>query len=115
MRNILLHWILSAIAVWVVSQVVPGFAVASAGAALIAALVIGLINGTLGIILKILTLPLTIMTFGLFLLVINALMLMLAANVIPGFHIDNFVTAFIGSIVLSIVSAVLRLLLPDGR
>jgi putative membrane protein len=107
MRNLLLHWILSAISVWVVSEIVPGFTVSGAGAALAAALFIGLINGTLGFFLKIVTLPLTILTFGIFLLIINALMLMLVSSILQGFQVDGFLTAFIGAIVLAIVNSVL--------
>ncbi len=75
MRHII-NWLLSAVAVWVVAQFVHGFHVHGATAALIAALVIGLINATLGAVLKVVTFPLTILTLGLFWLVINALMLL---------------------------------------
>jgi uncharacterized membrane protein YvlD (DUF360 family) len=73
----LINWLLSALAVWVVSRLIPGFHVTSVPAALIAALVIGLINATLGLVLKIVTFPLTILTLGIFWFVINALMLRL--------------------------------------
>ena len=108
MRHILLTWILSAFAIWLVSQFVPGFIVASVPAALMAALVIGLVNGTIGLLLKIITLPLTILTFGLFLFIINALMIELSAQLIPGFEVTSFLAAFIGSIVLCIINLVLR-------
>lgn len=106
--KILVHWFLSAVAVWLVSEIVPGFNVASLGSALIAAVVIGLVNATLGIVLKILTLPLTVMTLGLFWLVINALMLMVASQFVPGFAISGFPAAFFGAIVLCVVNMVLR-------
>ncbi len=109
MRNALLHWILSAIAIWLVSQIVPGFVVTGAAAALIAALVIGFINGTLGFVLKIVTFPLTVMTLGLFWLVINAVMIQLASMIIPGFTIESFLAAFLGGIVLGLVNMVLGL------
>lgn len=108
MLHPLLSWILSAIAVWVVAQIVPGISVDGAIAALIAAIIIGFVNGTVGYLIKILTLPLTIVTFGLFLLVINALMLQLSSMIIPGFHVAGFGAAFIGSIVLSLVNMVLQ-------
>lgn len=108
MLHPLLSWILSAIAVWVVAQIVPGISVDGAVAALIAAIIIGFVNGTVGYLIKILTLPLTIVTFGLFLLVINALMLQLSSMIIPGFHVASFGAAFIGSIVLSLVNMVLQ-------
>jgi putative membrane protein len=80
------------------------------GAVLLAPVVIGLVNATIGFILKILTLPLTLLTFGLFLLVINALMLQLAAFLVPGFYVASFWSAFFGAIVLSLVSMALRAL-----
>lgn len=108
MRNALLHWILSAFAIWIVSNIVPGFMVSGAASALIAALVIGFVNATLGFFLKIVTLPLTLMTFGIFLLIINAIMLQFSAAFIPGFEVVGFGAAFIGAIVLSLVNVVLR-------
>lgn len=110
MKKVLLHWILSALAIWVVSQVVDGFSVDSAGAALIAAVVIGFVNGTFGLVLKIMTLPLSIMTFGLFLFVINAIMILMSSAIIPGFHVDGFLSAFVGGIVLAVVSTFFRIL-----
>ena len=105
----LINWILSALAVWLVAQFLHGFHVRGVGAALIAALVIGLVNATLGAFLKIITLPLTILTLGIFWLVINALMLMLASAVLsPAFHVDSFVAAFWGAIVLSLVNMLFR-------
>lgn len=113
--RLLLHWILSAIAVWVVAHVVPGIYVSGPTAALIAALVIGLINATLGLLLKILTFPLTILTLGLFWFVINALMLELAAALVKGFYVRNFVAALIGAVMLSLVSSVLQWLIMPAR
>lgn len=111
--KILVHWVLSAIAVWLVSQIIPGFMVDGLGAALIAALVIGLVNATLGLVLKIVTFPLTVFTIGLFWLVINGLMLLVAAQFVPGFAISGFMAAFFGAIVLSLVNMVLKALFLD--
>jgi putative membrane protein len=113
--RILLNWLLSALAVWVVSRLVPGFHVAGLAAALIAALVIGFVNATLGLVLKIITLPLTILTLGIFWFVINALMLEMASAVVPGFRVDTFVSAFEGAIVLSLVNMLFRWLAGTGR
>lgn len=111
--RMLLNWVLSAVAVWIVAQVVPGVHVSGAVAALIAALAIGFINATLGLLLKIVTFPLTLLTLGLFWFVINALMLELASALVPGFHVRGFGAAFIGAIVLSLVNLVLKgILLP---
>lgn len=111
--KILIHWFLSAVAVWLVSEIVPGFQVASLGSALIAAVVIGLVNATLGIVLKVITLPLTVMTLGLVWLIINGLMLLVAAQLVPGFAISGFIAAFFGAIVLSLVNMILRTLFAD--
>ena len=89
------------------------YTVRSFGSALLAALVIGLINATVGIALKILTFPLTLLTFGLFLLVINALMIMLASSMLDGFRVSGFWPAFFGAIVLAIVSSAMRALISD--
>ena len=113
--RLLLSWILTALAVWIVDRLVPGFYVRSASTALIAALVIGFINATLGALLKIVTFPLTILTLGLFWFVINALMLKLASVIVPGFRIDTFASAFWGAIVLSLVNMLFRWLAGTGR
>ena len=111
--RLLLNWILSGLAVWLVAQVVPGFHVNGAITALIAALVIGFINATIGALLKIITFPLTVLTLGLFWFVINALMLELAAYLVKGFYIHSFIAALIGAVMLSLVSSVLQwLVLP---
>lgn len=111
--KILVHWFLSAVAVWLVSQVVPGFMVANLRAALIAAVVIGLVNATLGLVLKIVTFPLTVMTLGLAWLIINGVMLLVAAQFVPGFVIAGFIPAFFGAIVLSVINMILKALFPD--
>ncbi len=113
--RLLLHWILTALAVWIVAHVVPGISVSGPTAALIAALVIGLVNATLGLLLKILTFPLTILTLGLFWFVINALMLEVAAAFVRGFQVRSFEAAFLGAILLSIVSSVLQWLIMPSR
>ena len=88
--RLLLNWVLSALAVWIVAHVVLGISVSGPVAALIAALVIGFINATVGALLKILTFPLTLLTLGLFWLVINALMLKLASAARAGFQVPRF-------------------------
>jgi len=111
----LLNWALSALALWVVAQLVPGFHVSGPFAALIAALVIGFVNATLGLFLKIITFPLTVLTLGVFWLVINAAMIELASAIVNGFHVDTFGSAFIGAIVLSLVNMIFRWLAGTGR
>lgn len=109
MLRLFLNWILSAVAVWVVAQLVPGVYVSGWKGALIAALVIGFINATIGFVLKIITFPLTVVTLGIFWLIINALMLELASALLsPGFRVRGFLAAFIGAIVLSLVNLLLK-------
>jgi putative membrane protein len=108
MVNILVNWLLNALSLMIVAHVIRGFDVSSFTTALIAALVIGLVNATLGVILKILTLPLTFVTLGVFWFVINALMLKLASAFVPGFTIYGFLPAFFGAIVLSLVNLILK-------
>jgi putative membrane protein len=111
----LVHWVVTAVAVWITSRVVPGFYVDGVAAALIAAVVIGLVNATLGLFLKVITFPLAILTLGIFWLVVNALMLELASAVVPGFHVRSFAAAFWGGIVLSIVNMFLKWLVLPAR
>ncbi len=113
--RMLLHWIVTALAVWITSKLVPGFYVDGAAAALIAAIVIGLVNATLGLFLKVVTFPLTVLTLGLFWFVINAVMIELASALVPGFHIRSFAAAFWGGIVLTLVNMLLKWLVMPPR
>src|ERR1035438_8056108 len=107
--RLLLNWLLSAIALLIVSYIVPGFHLEGFKAALIAAIVIGLINATLGLLLKLITLPLTLLTLGMFWWVVNAFMLILASKFLaPEFMVNGFLAAFLGAILLSLVNVVLR-------
>lgn len=108
MWKLVVHWLISAASLVIVAYLFPGIQLQGIGPALIAPIVIGLINATIGFIVKIVTFPITILSLGLFLLVINALMLMFAAYLIPGFAVAGFWSAFFGAIVLSIVSMILR-------
>lgn len=108
MPNFLLTWLATAVALVITSYVVPGFIVKSFVAALIAAIVLGLANAVIRPILVLLTLPLTFITLGLFLFVVNALTLWFVGSVTPGFVVLGFIPALIGSIVLTIVASVLN-------
>jgi len=103
----LLHWAITAFALWVASHVFKGLRFGSSGALVVAALLLGLANAVVRPLLVVLTLPLTLLTFGLFLLVINALVLMLVGKLVSGFHIDGFWTAFWASIFMALLSLVL--------
>ena len=110
MLNLILNWILSALSLMIVAHVVRGFDVTGFGTALLAALVIGLVNATLGLFLKIVTFPITLLSLGLFWFVINALMLRLVAAFVPGFTIQGFLPAFFGALVLSLVNLFFKIL-----
>ena len=103
MLRMLLHWILNAVALLVVSHYVQGFVVSDFVSALIAVVVIGLVNATFGLLLKVITLPIGILTFGLFFLVINAMMLKFASAFVPGFRVDTFKAAFLGALALAVL------------
>lgn len=105
---LIVSWILSALSLVIVAHLIPGFQIKSFWSALLAAIVIGLINATLGVILKILTLPISIVTFGIFLFVINALMLKFATFFVPGFEVNGFWSAFFGAIVLAVLNVILK-------
>lgn len=111
---LLLHWLLSAIALLLVSRIVPGFEVRGLGPALIASLVIGLLNATVGLVLKILTFPISILTLGIFLLVINGLMILVASGIVPGFHVRGFAPAFWGAVVLALLGMVIRAIVKQS-
>ena len=111
MVRLLLKWILNALALLVTAKMVPGFHVRSIGVALVAVIIIGLLNVTLGFLLKLITLPLGILTLGLFFLVINAFILKLASNVIPGFWVTTWTAALIGALVLALLQMFLSLIM----
>ncbi|PSB42489.1 hypothetical protein C7B80_27345 [Cyanosarcina cf. burmensis CCALA 770] len=115
MLYFLLTWVAAAIFLLITAYVVPGFAVNSFTTALIAAAILGLVNALVRPILIILTLPFTLLTFGLFLFVINALMLWLVGFVTPGFVVTGFLPALLGAIVLTLVATVLGQLVTNVR
>ena len=112
--RLLLQWLLSAIALLLVSHLVPGFHVNGLLPALIAAVVIGLLNATIGLFLKIITIPFSIVTLGIFLLVINGIMILLASAVVPGFHVNGFGPAFWGAVVLALLGMLIRAIVKDA-
>ncbi|GAA5236872.1 phage holin family protein [Verticiella sediminum] len=110
MLSLLLIWLLNAVALLVVAYILPGITVASFGSALVAALVLGLLNTLVKPILVFLTLPITIITLGLFLLVLNALVFWFAGSVLSGFKVNGFWWAMIGALLYSIISGLLSTL-----
>src|SRR5438034_6892205 len=115
MLRLIVNWVFSAVSLIIVAHVVRGFEISGFGAALIAAVVIGLVNASIGLFLKIVTFPLTLVTLGVFWFVINALMLEFAAAFVSGFRIEGFLPAFFGAIVLSLVNMVLRAIARAGE
>ena len=109
--TLLLVWILNAVALLVVAYILPGIAVASFWSAMWAALVLGLINMLVKPLFVLLTLPITIVTVGLFLFVINALMFWAAANLLDGFAVAGFAAALIGSLIYSLCGMVIDVLI----
>jgi putative membrane protein len=111
--RILLVWILNAVALYLVTLVVPGVTVDTYTSAFIAAIVLGLVNVLVKPILIVLTLPVTILTLGLFLFVLNALLFWAVGNLLPGFHVNGFWAALFGAIVFSIFGWLFSFLLPN--
>lgn len=106
--SILINWVVSALAILVTAYVLPGVQVSSFTSALVAAVVLGVVNAFIKPILIVLTLPITILTLGLFTLVLNALLILLTAKLVPGFGVDGFLWAFLFSIILSLVNSFLH-------
>ncbi|BEP40812.1 phage holin family protein [Variovorax sp. 375MFSha3.1] len=103
----LVHWAITGISLWVASHLFRGLKFDSTGALVVSALLLGLANAIVKPLLIVLTLPLTLVTFGLFLLVINALMILLVAALVKGFRVSGFWTALFASIFISLLSVVI--------
>jgi putative membrane protein len=100
----LVQWLVVAVALWVTAYIVPGVTFSSTTALAVAALVLGLVNALVRPIITILTLPLTVLTLGLFYLVVNGLAFAIAAAITPGFNVAGFGSAVIGALLVSLVS-----------
>jgi putative membrane protein len=106
--QLLLHWFVSALALLATAYLVKGFEVKGFGSALLAAVVIGLANATLWWLLIILTLPINVLTLGLFTFVVNGAVLKICAAFLPGFDIKSWMAAIFGSIILTVISTILH-------
>ena len=113
--SFLVHWLIVGVALWVTTQVIDGVHVSSFQTLVLAALVLGLVNALVRPVITILTLPLTIITLGLFYLVVNGLAFGLAAALVRGFSVDGFGSAVLGALVVSIVSWVIGLVTKDSK
>ena len=103
----LLHWIVNALVLLGVSRLVPGFQVRSFGSALFAVVIIGIVNATLGLFLKVMTFPLSLLTLGLFIFVIDAFVLWISSKLVPGFTITGFSPALIAALVMALIQMLL--------
>lgn len=108
MLNTIVRWVLLALALILVAWIVPGINIAGFFAALIAAIVIGIVNVLIRPILLAITLPINILTLGIFTFVVNALLLWLVGAIVPGFEVAGFIPALLGSILLSILSVIIN-------
>jgi putative membrane protein len=115
MPRFIITWLITALSLLITAYFIPGFHVRSIMAAIIAAAVIGLVNAIVRPVLSLLTLPITILTLGLFAFVVNALTLWFASAFSPGFEINGFIPALLGSLVLSLVSGLLNWILGVDR
>jgi len=115
MISLLLRWLLSALALLAVAYLYPGVRVDSFFAAAMAALVLGLVNAVVRPILVILTLPVTIITLGLFLFVINALLFWLVAEIVKGFAVQGFLAALVGSLLYSLITLAVSWLVSGAK
>ena len=113
MLSFLKRWLITTVAVWLAASIVPGITYTSAGLFL-AALALGLLNAFVRPVMVVLSLPLVIITLGLFMLVINALLLWSVGSVLKDFHVDGFAPAFWGSLIISLTSLVLNSLTKSG-
>ncbi|MFD1122381.1 phage holin family protein [Methylophilus flavus] len=114
MFKLLIVWVLNALALMAVAYLVPGIHVANFTAALVAALVIGLVNILIKPLLVLLTLPITLLTLGLFILVINGVLFWLVGNYLQGFSVSSILIGVIGALVYSVISGVLSAIVPDN-
>jgi putative membrane protein len=110
MGRILVVWLINTVALAAVAYLMPSVSIASAGAALVAGLVLGLVNALIRPLLVLLTLPVTVLTLGLFIFVINGLLFWAVAALVPGFDVAGFWSAVIGAIVFSLISWLLSAL-----
>jgi putative membrane protein len=103
----LLHWIVNALVLLLVSHFVPGFNISSFGSAMFAVVIIGIVNATLGLFLKVMTFPLSLLTLGLFVFVIDAVVLWCSSKLVPGFSITGFTPALIAALILAVIQVLL--------
>ncbi len=114
MPGLLIRWLTITVAVLILPKLFSGVRVDDIGSALLAAAILGILNALVRPLLILLTLPLTLVTLGFFVLVINALLFMFVGSIVPGFHVDSFWWAFIASIVVSLISWIVSNMVTGG-
>ena len=115
MARFILHWLVIAVALGIAARIVPGVQIASGGVLVGAALVLGFVNAIVRPILVVLTLPLTVLTLGLFYLVVNGIAFGIAAALVPGFQVASLGSAVLGSLVVAVVSSLISWLMRASR
>lgn len=115
MKNLLVKWLINSTALLTVAHLVPGITIDSWPTVFVTAVVLGLLNAFLRPVLIFLTLPVTVLTLGLFTLFINAFLFSLAAKLVSGFHVDGFAQAFFGAFIFSLVSFLLNIFIASDR
>lgn len=106
MINLLIHWLMTALVLMLVAYILPGIEISGLQAALIATLVMGIVNVFIKPVLQLLTLPITILTLGLFAFIVNAAMFGLVAWLVPGFSVHGIIPALLGSVVMAVMMAI---------
>src|SRR3954471_8763730 len=115
MARFILHWLITAVALGAAARFVPGVHIASGSVLLVGALVLGFVNAVVRPVLVLLTLPLTVLTLGLFYLVVNAAAFGIAAALVPGFQVASFGSAVLGSLVVAVVSSLISWLMRASQ
>lgn len=115
MNRFFVRWLTMALALWVTASVLPGVSIHTPTALLIAAVVLGFLNAMVKPFLVLVTLPLTILTLGLFYFVLNGLIFTLGAKIVPGFEVEGFGWAFLGAIVMSLIATIIGSVVGRGQ
>ena len=106
--HLIVSWLISALALWIVAQIIPGLRLRDFGSAMLAVIIIAIVNATVGPVVRFFAFPFTLLTLGLLLLVINAALLKLSSLFTPGFEVHGFLSAVVGALLITILNAVLR-------
>ncbi len=113
--KLIIKWVISALTLFAIGNLISGISISGAYAALVAAAILALINAIIGPIIKFLTLPLTILTLGLFTFVVNALLFWFGSTIVKGFQVDGFIPALLASLIMTIVSTITNSLLKKEK